>query len=592
MSTNLNYGIIGNCKSAALINEDTSIDWLCLPQFDSPSVFAKILDDQKGGYFLIKNLANYTIKQAYIENTNILRTEFRNEKAGFEVIDFMPRYKNEINHYYTPPEVIRIIRPLYGTPILSVDYFPALEYAAAKTVSYIKEDFIVSVYDHDNYDTLYLYSNLPKEDIIEGNLINLSQATFFIITYNEKLQTPSLDSCLLEFERTKLYWLNWCNKTPTYQYYNEIILRSAMTLKLLTYDKTGAILAAATTSLPESIGEVRNWDYRFCWIRDSSMVIRVISKLGHKKIVKDFIDYIIDLIPETDEKIQIMYGINKEKKLTERHLDHLSGYENSRPVRIGNAAYQQKQNDIYGILMDAIHVELVEFPLLFEKKEELWSIVKNIVWIVNNNWFLPDKGIWEIREEDKHFTFSKVLCWVAIDRAIKIADFLGKDKDKWISLREEIKNDIHEKAWNSSVGAYTQFYGSDALDASVLLMEQYGFIDALDERYIKTVQATEIELSFEGLLYRYKNTDDFGTPTSSFTVCTFWFINSLFKIGEIDKAKGLFDQLLSYSNHLGLFSEDLDFKTKRLLGNFPQAYSHLALIDVAITFNKIKAKMA
>jgi len=588
MSTNLNYGIIGNCKSAALINEDTSIDWLCLPQFDSPSVFAKIIDDKKGGNFLIKNLANYTIKQAYIGNTNILRTEFRNEKAGFEVIDFMPRYKNEINLYYTPPEVIRIIRPLYGSPTLSIDYFPALEYAKAKTVSYIKEDFIVSVYDHDNYDTLYLYSNLPKEDIIKGNLIELSQAAFFTISYNEKLQLPSIDSCLLEFERTKLYWLNWCNKTPNYPYYNEIISRSAMTLKLLTYDKTGAILAAATTSLPESIGEVRNWDYRFCWIRDSSMVIRVISKLGHKKIVKDFIEYIIDLIPETDEKIQIMYGINKEKKLTETHLDHLSGYENSRPVRIGNAAYKQKQNDIYGILMDAIHIELVEFPLLFEKKEELWSIVKNIVWIVNNNWFLPDKGIWEIREENKHFTFSKVLCWVAIDRAIKIANFLGKDKDKWISLREEIKNDIDQNAWNPSVEAYTQFYGSEALDASVLLMEQYGFIDAHDERYIKTVKATERELSYEGLLYRYKNKDDFGTPTSSFTVCTFWFINSLFKTGEVDKAKALFDKLLSYSNHLGLFSEDLDFKTKRLLGNFPQAYSHLALIDVAITFNKIK----
>ena len=589
MSTNLNYGIIGNCKSAALINEDTSIDWLCLPQFDSPSVFAKILDDQKGGHFLIKNLANYTIKQAYIENTNILRTEFRNEKAGFEVIDFMPRYKNEINLYYTPPEVIRIIRPLYGSPTLSIDYFPALEYAAAKTVSYIKEDFIVSVYDQDNYDTLYLYSNLPKVDIIEGNIVELTQAAFFTISYNEKLQIPSLDSCLLEFERTKLYWLNWCDKTPTYPYYNEVISRSAMTLKLLTYDKTGAILAAATTSLPESIGEVRNWDYRFCWIRDSSMVIRVISKLGHKKIVKNFIEYIIDLIPETDEKIQIMYGINKEKKLTETHLDHLSGYENSSPVRIGNAAYKQKQNDIYGILMDAIHVELVEFPLLFEKKEELWSIVKNIVWVVNNNWFLPDKGIWEIREENKHFTFSKVLCWVAIDRAIKIANFLGKDKDKWISLREEIKNDIDQNAWNPSIEAYTQFYGSEALDASVLLMEQYGFIDAYEERYIKTVKATERELSYEGLLYRYKNEDDFGTPTSSFTVCTFWFINSLFKIGEVDKAKALFDQLLSYSNHLGLFSEDLDFKTKRLLGNFPQAYSHLALIDVAITFNKIKS---
>ena len=589
MKDNLNYGIIGNCKSAALINEDTSIDWLCLPEFDSPSVFAKLLDKQKGGHFLIKNLDDYSVRQAYIENTNILRTVFENDSAAFEVIDFMPRYKNEINQYYTPPEVIRIVRPLHGKPTLAIDYSPKLEYAAASTETYNKENFIVSVYNHNNYDTLYLYSNLPNDEIIDSKEIILDKAVCFTISYNEKLQLPTVESCLLEFERTKLYWLNWCDKTPKYELYNEIILRSAMTLKLLTYDKTGAILAAATTSIPESIGEVRNWDYRFCWIRDSSMVIRVISKLGHKKIVKDFIEYIIDIIPEKDEKIQIMYGINKEKKLTETFLDHLSGYENSSPVRIGNAAYKQKQNDIYGILMDAIHVELVEFPLLFEKKEQLWSIVKNIVWIVNNNWNLPDKGIWELREEDKHFTFSKVLCWVAIDRAIKIADFLGKDKEKWKSLRDEIKNDIYDKAWNPEVEAYTQFYGSDALDASVLLMEQYGFIDAMDERYIKTVLATERELSHKGLLYRYKNKDDFGTPTSSFTVCTFWFINSLYKIGETKKAKALFEKLLSYSNHLGLFSEDLDFNTKRLLGNFPQAYSHLALIDVAITLNQKEA---
>jgi GH15 family glucan-1,4-alpha-glucosidase len=589
MKDNLNYGIIGNCKSAALINEDTSIDWLCLPEFDSPSVFAKILDKQKGGHFLIQNLDDYIVSQAYIENTNILRTFFENASAAFEVIDFMPRYKNEINQYYTPPEIIRIVRPLYGNPTLALEYSPKLEYAAASTETYNKENFIVSVYNHDNYDTLYLYSNLSNDEIIDSKKITLDKAVYFTISYNEKLQLPTVESCLLEFERTKLYWLNWCDKTPSYKHYNEIILRSAMTLKLLTYAKTGAILAAATTSIPESIGEVRNWDYRFCWIRDSSMVIRVISKLGHKKIVKDFIEYIIDIIPEKDEKIQIMYGINKEKELTETFLDHLSGYENSSPVRIGNAAYKQKQNDIYGILMDAIHIELVEFPLLFEKKEELWSIVKNIVWIVNNNWNLPDKGIWELREEDKHFTFSKVLCWVAIDRAIKIADFLGKDKENWKSLREEIKNDIYDKAWNPEVEAYTQSYGSDALDASVLLMEQYGFINALDERYVKTVLATERELSHNGLLYRYKNKDDFGTPTSSFTVCTFWFINSLYKIGETKKAKVLFDQLLSYSNHLGLFSEDLDFNTKRLLGNFPQAYSHLALIDVAITLNQTYA---
>ena len=317
------------------------------------------------------------------------------------------------------------------------------------------------------------------------------------------------------------------------------------------------------------------------------MVIKILSQLGHRKIVRRFIDYIIDLIPEKDEKLQIMYGIHSEQILTEETLEHLSGYHNSKPVRIGNDAYHQKQNDIYGILMDAIYVELEQFSNDFERKEELWEVVKNIVWIVSHNWEKPDKGIWEFRGEDKHFTFSKVLCWVALDRAIKIAELLNKSKPKWYKVRDQIKEQIEEKAWNDEVHAYTQYYGSTALDASVLLMEQYGFIDPNDPRFVATVKSTERELLKDGLMYRYKNEDDFGQPSSSFTICTFWFIRSLIKIGEVEQAKKYFDQLLTYSNHLGLFSEDIDFKTKRLLGNFPQAYSHLALIDTAIQFNKV-----
>ena len=360
-----------------------------------------------------------------------------------------------------------------------------------------------------------------------------------------------------------------------------------MTLKLMTYEKTGAVLAAATTSLPETIGEVRNWDYRVWWSRDASMVLKVIAKLGHNQIVKNFIRYIIDLIPDKNEKLQIMYGISGEKMLNEEILDHLAGYKDSRPVRIGNAAYTQKQNDIYGILMDVIHYQIERFPEDNERHEELWSIVKSIVWVVKNNWKSPDKGIWEFRNEDRHFTFSKLLCWVAVDRAIKISNLIqsGKSVDKWKVLLKEIHEDIMTNAWNEDKQAFTQSYHSEYLDSSVLLMEYYGFIDGKDQKYIKTVKAIENELMYEGLLYRYKNEDDFGLPSSSFTVCTFWFINSLFKIGEEKRSKELFDELLSFSNHLGLFSEDIDFESKRLLGNFPQAYSHLALIDNAINFN-------
>ena len=585
---NLNYGIIGNCKSSALINEDSSIDWCCLPQFDSPSVFGKILDEEIGGSFKISCDKSYRITQKYLDKTCILKTKFDNGLDSFELLDYMPRFQKENGVYYAPPEICRILKLIKGNPKLKILYDPKLEYSIGKTNNYEKNDFIVSVVNEERYDTLYLYTDLNKKSILESSEICLDRDYFLSISYNEKIDPPSLGHVNFELERTKVYWLNWCFKTPSYENYNSQILRSAMTLKLLTFEKTGAVLAAATTSLPETIGEVRNWDYRFCWIRDASMVIKVITKLGHVKIVKKFIDFILNIIPDKNEKLQIMYGINGEKMLTEETLNHLSGYKNSSPVRVGNAAFIQKQNDIYGILVDAIHYQIEKYIDKNDKHEELWSIVKNIVWVVDNNWKMPDKGIWEFRQEDQHFTFSKLLCWVAVDRAIKISELIqgGKSAKKWESLRTEIYNDIIDNAWSDEKQAFTQSYGTSHLDASVLLMEPYGFIDAKDIRYVKTVKAIEKELSHEGLLFRYKNVDDFGTPSSSFTVCTFWFINSLYKIGEKEKSKLMFDQLLSYSNHLGLFSEDIDFKSKRLLGNFPQAYSHLALIDTAMNFNE------
>jgi GH15 family glucan-1,4-alpha-glucosidase len=462
-----------------------------------------------------------------------------------------------------------------------------LEYAVGETKNFVKPHFLVSVVDDKNYDTLFLYTDLDKNAMLNGTELTLTKDHFMSVSYNEKIHIPTLEHTCYEFERTKVYWLNWCHKTPSFKHYNEEILRSAMTLKLLTFEKTGAVLAAATTSLPETIGEVRNWDYRFCWIRDASMVIKVIAKLGHNQIVKNFIRYIIDLVPDKNEKLQIMYGISGEKTLTEETLAHLDGYQGSKPVRVGNAAYVQKQNDIYGILMDVIQYQIESYTQDDEKHEELWTIVKSIVWVVRKNWQLADKGIWEFRHEDRHFTFSKLLCWVAVDRAIKISKLIegGKSATKWESLREEIHNDIMNNAWNKEKQAFTQSYQSEHLDASVLLMEYYGFIEGKDPKYVKTVKAIEKELMHEGLLYRYKNEDDFGLPSSSFTVCTFWFINSLYKIGEEENAKMLFDKLLGYSNHLGLFSEDIDFSSKRLLGNFPQAYSHLALIDNALNFN-------
>ncbi|SHF90638.1 Glucoamylase (glucan-1,4-alpha-glucosidase), GH15 family [Mariniphaga anaerophila] len=587
--TNLDYGIIGNCSSAALISKSGALEWLCLPVFDSASIFAKLLDKEKGGSFEFIISSDYQHTQRYLPKTNILVTKYSNGNDCFEVIDFMPRYHyhNGVDHLYSPPDVIRYVKIKSGTPKFRVNYNPKLEYAEKQTTTEVRQEFIKSFTRSGAYDSLYLYTNIEKEKVVNGDEIELTQDAYFLISYNQKLLAQSIERSYLKLQRTKVYWLNWSEETHRFREYDEQILRSALVLKLLSFDKTGAVLAAATTSLPETIGEIRNWDYRFCWLRDASMVIKVMTQLGHWKSAERFMNFIIDVVSDKDEKIQIMYGINKEKNLKERILSHFAGYEDSAPVRVGNAAYKQKQHDIYGILMDVIYQQFLLFEVSLQNSEELWTITRSIVRIVSKNWKKPDRGIWEIRTEQRHFVFSKLLCWVAIDRAIKVAKLIRRNEyvDKWSKLRDTISKDIIKKGWNEEVQAFTQSYGSKNLDASTLLMESFGFIDASDYRYISTVKATQKELSRNGLMYRYKNRDDFGLPTSSFTICTFWLIQALYKIGEQKQARELFEQLLTYSNHLGLFSEDIDFESKRLLGNFPQAYSHLALIETAMLFS-------
>lgn len=585
---NLDYGIIGNCRACALVSKTATISWCCLPNFDSSSVFAELLDKDKGGKFEIIVDDSYELQQNYVYDTNLLRTKYTSDEGVFEVLDFMPRYRTDKQEFHTPPDIIRYFKYVSGRPRFRLNYDPRLEYAKYDTKQIVKPSYIKHYTQDGDYDSLYLYSDMPLDRIAKQKEIVLEEDRFVLLSYNQKILKQTINIQYLKLQKTKVYWLDWISKNTDYAVYRNEVRRSALALKLLSYDKTGAVLAAATTSLPETISEVRNWDYRFCWIRDASMVIKVMSELGQMNTVERYMRFLIDIIPDKDEKIQIMYGINLERKLEEKVLDHLAGYENSVPVRIGNAAYVQKQNDIYGVLMDVVyqHFDLLDTSL--EIGESLWTITRSIVKIVKNNWEKPDKGIWEIRTEERHFTFSKVLCWVAVDRAVKIADLIKQTEyvPEWKALADHIKADIYENGWNEEVQSFTQSYGSAHQDASNLLMESYGFIDAMDEKYIKTVKAIEEELCVDGLMYRYVNQDDFGRPSSSFTVCTFWMINSLYAIGEKTKATKMFDQLLTYGNHLGLFSEDIDFKSKRLLGNFPQAYSHLALIETAINISE------
>jgi len=585
---NLNYGIVGNCKSAALISKDGSLDWLCLPKFDSSSVFGRLLDDEKGGHMAILPEKLKESKQFYLPRTNILCTRFECEDGIFEVLDFMPRYENQKEKYYSPPDIIRYFKHITGNPSFRIVYDPRLEYAEFETKTVVNEHYVKSNTTKGPYDSLYMYTSFDKQKLVAGELLHLSEDHFTLVSYNQKLLKQDVKRAYLKLMRTQVYWLNWSERTTRFKEYNDEINRSALTLKLLSYEKTGAVLAALTTSLPETIGEERNWDYRFCWIRDASMVVRIMTGLGHLSLTQRYLDFIISLLPEKDERIQIMYGISGEKKLSEKVLKHLKGYEGSCPVRIGNAAYKQKQNDIYGILVDVVYQQFKLFPASLEYSEELWTLVRNVVKMVERNWQKPDKGIWEFRNESRHFTFSKVLCWVAVDRAVKIGNLLKQEElfTEWERLRDRIRDSILKNAWSEEKQSFTQAYGTEDLDASVLLMESYGFVQASDPRFKSTVLAVQRELEHNGLMYRYKNEDDFGEPQSAFTICSFWLINSLYKIGYKEEARERFNRLLSYSNHLGLFSEDLDFKTKRMLGNFPQAYSHLAMIESAITISE------
>ncbi|MGE4433580.1 MAG: glycoside hydrolase family 15 protein [Bacteroidales bacterium] len=589
---NLDYGAIGNCRSAALVSAKGSIDWLCFPDFDSPSVFAKILDKEKGGSLSFEVEAGCKISQQYKAHTNILSTLFETEEWAFEVVDFMPRYKIEdFNDHFLPPELYRLLRVKRGVPQLKVCYDPKLNYASLDVVHKDGPKYIKSVAINDERETIYLYSDLDYTSILQKKSITLTNDSFLLVSYNQKLIPVDIKRVELEYQRTRVYWLNWTNRSRKFTQYNDSIERSMLVLKLMSYQRTGAVLAALTTSIPETIGEVRNWDYRFCWMRDASMSIKTLLSLGHRGAAKRFMDYIHSILKSKGDRFQIMYGIRGERELIESQLEYLSGFQNSRPVRIGNAAYSQKQSDSVGYLMDVIYQYYLYFPGTLDEIEDMWEVVKNIVKTVYEDWKLPDNGIWEIRGKSSHFVLSKVMCWVALDRAVRIAELLNETgyAEKWRKEADRIRIDVHQKGWKDSIQSFSQTYENEDLDASLLLMEGYGFIDATDERYIKTVAAIQKNLRRNGLLYRYINHDDFGLPSSAFTICTFWMIRALFVTGNTQEARALFDTMLSYANHVGLFSEDLDFETKAQLGNFPQAYSHLALIETAQLFSEEKA---
>lgn len=588
--------MVGNGRTCALVDAEGKIVFCCLPDFDSGTVFASLLDKERGGHFGVEMCDGKIVAQRYEPNTNIFVTSYEGPEGSFDVIDFMPRYTSDGRAGSADdvgPDLARVIRLLSGKPRIIVDFEPQLEYGRGETKSEIlpgglKATTHWQAEDGEVYESVYLWSSIAGEAIRERSAVTLEEDAFLLLSYHDKVQEPTWDLIELMLQRTRSYWLLWVARTHKTIRYQEEVIRSALVLKMLQFGPTGAFVAAATTSLPETIGEERNWDYRFCWIRDASMTVSVLHKIGHPAMASRFIDWMLRTVPTKDDSLQIMYGIRGEKQLTELSLGHLSGYQNSKPVRVGNAAYTQCQHDIYGVLLDVIYQDVLLRHRTPESLDRIWTRVRAVVRIVSDTWENPDRGIWEIRGEQRHFVFSKMLCWVAIDRAIKIAELLGKDE--WANahqpILEQISQDIHSKGWSESKQAFVQAYGADDLDASNLLMAEYGFIDSLDPRFISTVERSLEELCVDGLMFRYRNQDDFGEPKSAFTVCSFWLVKALVQIKQTARAKSMFEDLLAEANEHKLYGEDLDIKTRRHLGNFPQAYCHLALIDCAMALSK------
>ncbi|MGK0186421.1 MAG: GH15 family glucan-1,4-alpha-glucosidase [Verrucomicrobiales bacterium] len=524
-SENYLHGVIGNGRTCALIDPDSTIAFACLPDFDSGTVFASLLDPERGGHMRIDMVNGRATSQHYQRNTNILITEFEanDGTSAFRVIDFMPRYTwdgKAGSSGDAAPDIVRVLEPLRGAPEICVRYNPRLEYGIFPTVTCVNscgaalKSSTEGCYEdgHQIYESVFLYTDLPPADIAAGEEILLDQRRYLLLSYHDKVLVPTADVVELMLQRTRSYWLLWSARTHLPDRYREEVIRSALALKLLQFDPTGAMVAAATTSLPETVGEERNWDYRFCWIRDGSMTVSTLRRIGHPRMASCFIDWMLRTVPTKDDTLQIMYGLRGEKVLTERTLDHLDGYLGSRPVRVGNAAYNQQQHDINGILLDVVYQDVQGRMRTPEKLDQVWTRVRAVVRTVSERWQDPDRGIWEIRGEMRHFVFSKVLCWVAVDRAIKIAQLLGKDQ--WAVDHQPLADEIHaqicDKGWSDTAKAFTQSYGSDELDSSCLLMAEYGFISPLDRRFVSTVEEsrpsmprrTHVSLSQSGRLWR------------------------------------------------------------------------------------------
>ncbi len=593
-----NHGLIGDLQTAALVADDGTIDWFCAPRFDSPSIFAALVDSQRGGHFRISaERTEFVTRQLYLPGTPILITRFVSVDGVGEVIDFMPIAGDTATRQHT---IVRLLRVVRGEVAFLVDCQPRFNYGRDEHetevgehgVTFRSRDLTVNLTaarrggPFDTHDIRRVDGGVQEKVVMRaGDAGGLLLET---APHGPPRSVP-VGRVTEMFHRTRDYWRGWLGRSHYAGRWRETVERSAMTLKLMTYAPTGALVAAPTTSLPEQIGGERNWDYRYTWIRDASFSVYSLLSLGFTEEASAFLSWLNDRIRDASERsrpLQIMYCVDGDPDLTEVTLDHLAGYRGSRPVRVGNGAATQSQLDIYGEALDSIYQADLH---AIQMNHDSWQQTARMIDWLCENWDAPDDGIWETRGGRENFVYGKVMSWVAFDRGIRLSQRRGRPADvgRWTNMRDMVYRQVMERGFHKERGAFVQHYGSEVLDASLLYLPLIGFVAPTDPMWHSTLAAMDQELVSDSLVYRYNpsaSPDGLRGSEGTFSMCTFWYVDALARSGRLNEARLVFEKMQTYANHLGLYAEEIG-PTGEQLGNFPQAFSHLALISAAVNLD-------
>jgi GH15 family glucan-1,4-alpha-glucosidase len=587
--TNLELGVIGNCQISALVDQRGRIVWSCFPRFDGDPVFCSLLageDDPASGFFDVELQDVAEARQSYVPNTSILETVLTDSHGGaIKLVDFAPRFE-QFGRHYRPTMIIRYLEPVSGAPRVRVRLRPAKNYGLKRPETTFGSNHIRYL---GSDITLRLTTDASLTHVIDETPFVLNRPMTMILGPDESLRDSVVTTGRRFFEQTRAYWQRWVRTLSIPFEWQSAVIRAAITLKLCTFEDTGALIAAMTTSIPEAPHSERNWDYRFCWLRDSFFVVHALNRLGATNTMEAYLRYILDVASASDgSQLQPVYGVGGEADLSERIVDTLPGYRRMGPVRVGNQAYEQIQNDVYGsVIMSATQLffdERLSVGPDLRRFELLETLGRRAMELYDT----PDAGIWEYRGRARVHTFSSLMCWAGCDRLARIAARLGQASSsrRWSETARGIRKEILRHGWNDERGCFVDSFGGSDLDASMLLVHELGFLPPDDPRFVGTVRAVETELLQDGHVFRYRAADDFGEPENAFNICTFWYINALAALGRKSEARELFENMLRQRNALGLLAEDLNPATGEQWGNFPQTYSMAGIINGALRLSQ------